>query len=74
MMLQFMLNFPENKGDSRKLKKALELVQHFSGQCRHHVPKHNTSIDESLRNYEKEKGKKKNCVVCTNLEQTLTAH
>ena len=41
MMLHFMLDFPENEGDSRKLKKVEELVQHFSGQCRHYVPKQN---------------------------------
>ena len=38
-----MLDFPENEGDSRKLKKVQELVQHFCGeQCsRHYVPKQN---------------------------------
>ena len=36
-----MLNFPENKGDSRKLKKVEKLVQYFSDQCRHYVPKQN---------------------------------
>ena len=36
-----MLNFPENDGDSRKLKKPEELVQHFSKQFRHYIPAHN---------------------------------
>ena len=31
-----MLDFPEYKGNSRKLKKVQELVQHFR---RHYVPK-----------------------------------
>ena len=34
-----MLNFLENEGDSRKLKKVQELVQHFREQCKHYVPK-----------------------------------
>ena len=33
--------FPESEGDSRKLKKVQELVQHFCEQCRHYVPKQN---------------------------------
>ena len=28
-----MVNFPGNEGDSRKLRKVLELVQHFREQC-----------------------------------------
>ena len=28
-----MVNFPENKGDSRKLEKVEELIQNFSEQC-----------------------------------------
>ena len=39
LMLHSMINFLENKGDSRKLEKVEELVQHFQEQCRHHVPK-----------------------------------
>ena len=30
MMLHLMLYFPENEGESRKLKKVDELVQHLS--------------------------------------------
>ena len=66
-MLHSMLDFPENEGDSRKLKKVQELLQHFQEQCRHYVPKQNItySIDESKRsiNYEanKRRVKKKNC-------------
>ena len=30
IMLHSMLSFPENEGDSRKLKKAEQIVQHFS--------------------------------------------
>ena len=47
-----MLDFPENEGDSRKLKKVQELIQHFCEQGRHYAPKQNItykSIDESLR-------------------------
>ena len=29
-MLHFMLDVPENEGNSRKLKKEQEIVQHFS--------------------------------------------
>ena len=36
-----MLNFPKNGGDSRKLMKVQEPVQHFSEQCRHYVPEQN---------------------------------
>ena len=63
-MLHSMLNIPENEGDSRKLKKVQELVQHFQEQCRNYVPKQNItySIDESTRtiNYEAKKRKEKN--------------
>ena len=62
-MLHCMFNFPENKGDSRKLRKVQELVQNFSEEYRHYVQKQNISIDESLINYEKSKVKKKNCEV-----------
>ena len=34
-MLCPMLDFPENEGDNKKLKKVQELVQHFCEQCRH---------------------------------------
>ena len=40
-MFHSMLDFPENKGDSRKLKELQKLVQHFQEQCRHYVPKQN---------------------------------
>ena len=50
-MLHSMLNFPENLGDKRKLEKVQEVVQHFSEQCRHYVPKRKISIDESLTSY-----------------------
>ena len=33
-MLRSVLDFPENEGDSRKLKKVQELIQHFREQCR----------------------------------------
>ena len=37
-----MLHFPENEGDSKKMKKVQELVQYFRGeQCRHYLPKQN---------------------------------
>ena len=31
-----MIDFPGSEGDSRKLKKVQELVQHFCEQCRHY--------------------------------------
>ena len=40
-MLHSWLDILENEGDSRKLKKVQELVQHFSEQCKHYVPKQN---------------------------------
>ena len=40
-MLHFMLDFQENEGDSRALKKVQELVQHFREQCKHYVLKQN---------------------------------
>ena len=40
-MLHSMLDIPENEGDSRKLKKVQELVQHFREQCRRYVQKGN---------------------------------
>ena len=40
-MLHSMLGFPENEEDSKKLKKVEKLVQHFSEQCSHYVPKQN---------------------------------
>ena len=58
-----MLDFPENEGDSRELKKVQELVPHFQEQCRHYAPKQNItySTDESTRsiNYEAEKRREK---------------
>ena len=41
LMLHFMLDFQENEGDSRALKKVQELVQHFREQCKHYVLKQN---------------------------------
>ena len=41
LMLHSTLDFPENEGGSRKLKKVLELVQHVSEQYRHDVSKQN---------------------------------
>ena len=53
LMLHSMLHFPENEGDTGKLKKVQNLVQHFSEQFRnYYVPKKNVSIDESLIGYE----------------------
>ena len=36
-----MLDFAENEGGSRKMKKVQELVQHFREQCTYYVPKQN---------------------------------
>ena len=48
-MLHLMLHFPEKEGDTGKLKKVQNLVQHFSEQFRnYYVPKKNVSIDKSL--------------------------
>ena len=53
LMLHSMLHFPEKEGDTGKLKKVHNLVQHFSEQLRnYYVPKTNVSIDESLIGYE----------------------
>ena len=53
LMLHSMLPFPENEGDTGKLKKVQNLVQHFSEQFgNYYVPKKNVSIDESLIGYE----------------------
>lgn len=57
MMLDPMLGFPVNEGESKNLKKAQELVQHFSKQYRHYVPKQNLNIDGSLINYVEEESK-----------------
>ena len=68
-----MLDFPENEGDSRKLKKVEELVQHFSDQCRHYVPKQNIAYKHWWKceiDYEEVRKKEKlKTVVCTNLKQ-----
>ena len=45
LMLHFVLDFPENEGDSRKLKKVQELFQHFSEQCSHYVSKQNITYN-----------------------------
>ena len=34
-MFHSLLDFPENKSDSRKPKKLQELAQQFSAKCRH---------------------------------------
>ena len=58
-MLHSILGFPENEGDSRKLKKVQELAQHFCKQCRHYdVPEQNISYKQVWTfeiNYEEEK-------------------
>ena len=59
-MLHFMLDFPENEKDSRKLKKVQALVQHFSN-LDIYVSKQNISIDKSFINYEEEKREEKLC-------------
>ena len=61
-MLHSMLDFPENEGDSRKLKKVQALVQHFSNldMC---VPKQNISIDKSFINYKE--GKREEEKLCS---------
>ena len=41
LRIHSMLIFPENEGDSRKIKKAEKIIQHFSEQCRHYVLKQN---------------------------------
>ena len=38
MMLHSVFDFPENEGDSKKLKKVHELVKHFREQCKRYVP------------------------------------
>ena len=68
-----MLDFQENEGDSRKLKKVEELVQHFSEQCRHYVPKQNITYKHWWKceincKEDREKGKRKT-EVFTNLKQ-----
>ena len=67
-----MLDFPENEGD-RKLKKVEELVQYFSEQCRHYVPKQNITYKHWWKceincKEDGEKGKRKT-EVFTNLKQ-----
>ena len=53
LMLHSMLHFSEKEGDTGKLKKVQNLVQHFSEQLRnYYVPKTNVIIDESLIGYE----------------------
>ena len=42
-MLHSVFDFPENEGDSKKLKKGQELVKHFRDQCKRYVPKKNTT-------------------------------
>ena len=49
-----MLNFLENEGDSRKMKKLQVLVQHFNELSRYVTTK-NISIDKSLINHKEEK-------------------
>ena len=68
-MLQSKLDFPEKEGDSRKLKKVEELVQHFSGQCRNYVPKQNITYKHW---WKLEKREEKKTAVCTNSKQTST--
>ena len=52
-MLRLMSHFLEKKGDTVKVKKVQNLVQHFSEQFKnYYVPKKNVSIDESLICYE----------------------
>ena len=52
-MIPMMFSFPEREGDTGKLKKVQDLVQHFSEQFRdYYVPKTNVSKDESLIGYE----------------------
>ena len=57
------LDFPENEGDSRKLNKVHKLVQRFSEQCKHYVPKQNITLRSINYEAKKRKGKKKT-VVC----------
>ena len=45
MMLHFILDFPENEGGTKKLKKVQELVQPFKQQCRHYVSKQNITYE-----------------------------
>ena len=57
------LDFPENEGDSRKLNKVHKLVQRFSEQCKHYVPKQNITLRSINYEAKKRKGKKKT-VLC----------
>ena len=51
-MLHSVIYFPE-KGDTGKVKKVENLVQHFSEQFRNYdVPKKNIGIDEGFIGYE----------------------
>ena len=53
-MLDLMFHFHEKEGDTVKLKKMQNLVQHFSEQFRnYYVARKNVSIDESLIGYER---------------------
>ena len=60
-MLHSEFDFPESEGDSRKSKKVQDLVQHFSRQCRHYVPKQIINIDQSLINFEEKREEEKLC-------------
>ena len=71
-MLHSMLDFPENKEPSRKLKKVQELVQHFREQYRYNVSKQNITYKhwwEFEKKWRIKKGKRKT-VVYTNLKKT----
>ena len=70
LILNSMLDFPANEGDSRKLE---NIFKHFSEQCRDHLPKRNVNINHNLINYEKKKGPRKT-VVRRNLKQYLAAN
>ena len=73
MMLQLMLYFPKNEGDSRKLKKGNELVQHLTEQCRHYyVPKQYATYKHWWKfdmYYEEDRGKgRRKTLVCSSLK------
>ena len=60
-MLYFNAWCSENEGDSRKLEKVQELVEHLCEQCRHYVPKQNVTYKHWWKfeiNYEEKKRSK----------------
>ena len=73
VMLHAMLDFSENEGDSRKLKKMEKLVQYFSERRRDYVRQQNTTYKHWWKfeiNYEEDREKaSRKMVFCTNLKR-----